>query len=383
MKKRKICFVITSPIHYSRSKLLLKELKKHPSISLQIIVGGSAILQNYGDIVSVMKNDGFEADEKIAMVLEGGSPIAMTKTTGIGIMEFATAFDNLKPDIVVVRGDRYEVLSAAVAASYLNIAVAHIEGGDVSGTIDESVRHAITKLSHIHFATNQKSKQRIIRMGENPKYVFDFGSTDVEFAALNNYEVSEKIINYLGVGDAIDTKKPFLIVMYHPVTTEIDKNREHAKNLLESILKVGIPTIWFWPNIDAGTDDISKAIRSFRETRKPKHIRFLKYLPAEQFLGLLKKCSCLIGNSSAGIKECSYLGIPVVNIGTRQSGRMKSSNVADSGYGVKEIIKSIEMQISHGHYKKSLIYYKSGVSKKIVEKLAGAKLYTQKKFFDQ
>ncbi len=380
--KRKVCFVITSPIHYSRSKILLEELKKHPKILLQIIVGGSAILPNYGNVLSSMEKDGFFPDEKIVMTLEGGTSVAMAKTAGIGIMEFATAFYNLKPDVVVVRGDRYEVLSAAIAASYLNIPVAHIEGGDVSGTIDESVRHAITKLSHIHFTTNKASADRIKRMGENPKYIFDFGATEVEFVAKNNFKISEKLINDLGVGDAIDINSPFLVVMYHPVTSEIGDNLKHTKELLQAVYGLSLPTVWFWPNVDAGTDEVSKAIRSFREIKKPDHMRFLKYLPAEQFIGLLKRCSCLVGNSSAGIKECSYLGIPVVNIGTRQNGRMKAPNVSDSGYGREEIVKAVKDQIKHGNYKKSLIYYKPGSSKKIAEKISSIKLYTQKKFFE-
>src|SRR3989344_3209929 len=171
-KKRKICFIITSRNHYARSKLILNELKRRNNVELQIIVGAAALLSNYGDVSSFLKKDGFKHDFKIAMAVEGGSSLAMAKTTGIGVTEFATAFYNLEPDLVVVRGDRYEILSAAVAAAYLNIPLAHIEGGDVTGSIDESVRHAVTKLAHIHFATNKRSKDRILRMGEDPKYIF-------------------------------------------------------------------------------------------------------------------------------------------------------------------------------------------------------------------
>ena len=155
-KIRKICAIITSNIHYARNKLILREIQKRKNLELQIVVGASAILPAYGDVLKLMEKDGFKLNAKITMTLEGGNPIAMAKTTGIGITEFATTFDNLTPDIVLVRADRYEVLSAAVAAAYLNIPVAHIEGGDVTGTIDESVRHAVTKLSHIHFATNEE-----------------------------------------------------------------------------------------------------------------------------------------------------------------------------------------------------------------------------------
>ncbi len=316
------------------------------------------------------------------MTLEGGNSVAMAKTAGVGITEFAGAFDNLEPDLVVVRGDRYEVMSAALAAAYLNIPVAHIEGGDVTGTIDESVRHAVTKLSHIHFTTNEESRKRVIRMGENSDYVYNFGAPDLEFVAKNNFEVDSDFINFIGVGDMIDLDKKFLIVMQHPVTSEVGKNRKNIEETLQAVYKFNIPTIWFWPNIDAGTDETSKGIRTFREIHKPKKIRFIKYLPPEQFIGLLKKTACLVGNSSAGIKECSFLGIPVVNIGTRQQGRMRADNVTDVNYDRDEIMEAIKNQLVKGRYKVSTIYYKPGTAKKMVEVLAQVKLYTQKRFID-
>lgn len=378
---RRICFVITSHIHYARSKLILQELRDNPDVELQIIVGASAILPNYGDVLTLLNNDGFRVDEKITMTLEGGNPVAMAKTAGIGIVEFTTSFDNLKPDLVVVRGDRYEILAATVAASYLNIPVAHIEGGDVSGTIDESVRHAVTKLSHIHFPTNQKSLERLVRMGEDPKYIFDFGSPELEFVTRNNFEVDEALINKLGVGDTVNLRDRFIMVMQHPVTTETD-NRQKIQATLEAINELEIPTIWFWPNVDAGTDEVSKGIRAFREHNNPRNIRFIKFLPAEQFLGLLKISACLVGNSSAGIKECSYLGIPVVNIGSRQNKRMRAENVLDVSHDKEQIKQAILKQLEKGKYEPSHIYLKPDTAKNIVNTLSKAELYIQKTFKD-
>ncbi len=382
MAKRKVCVIITSNIHYARSKLLLAEIRNHPNLELQIIVGASAILPNYGDVIPLLQKDGFHHNAKITMTLEGGNTAAMAKTAGIGIMEFATAFENLQPDIVLVRADRYEVLSAAVAAAYLNIPVAHVEGGDVSGTIDESVRHAITKLAHIHFPTNEQARQRILRMGEHPDYVFMVGSPEIEFVAQHDLDVTNEYINYWGVGDAIDITKPYMMVMQHPVTSEVGSNRKHVEETLSAINELGIPTIWFWPNVDAGTDEVSKAIRVFREKEEAKHIRFIKYLPPEQFIGLLKKTACLIGNSSAGIKECSYLGVPVVNIGTRQHGRSRSANVMDVGYTALEITEAIKRQLAHGPYPKDERFYQEKTSKKIADIMATVQLYTQKYFVD-
>lgn len=382
MNKRRVCFVITSSIHYGRSKLILEEIRAHKDLELQIVVGASALLSNYGEVLSLLEQDGFKCDAKIIMTLEGGNPVAMAKTTGVGIMEFATAFDNLRPDLVVVRGDRYEVLSAAVAAAYLNIPIVHIEGGDVTGNIDESVRHAITKLSHIHLTTNEDARQRVLRMGESPEHVFQVGCPELEFVARNNFSISNEYINALGVGDIIDVSKPYLIVMQHPVTSEIGYNRSHVEQILHAIHELQIPTIWFWPNVDAGTDEVSKAIRVFREFQKPAHIRFLKYLHPDKFIGLLKGAACLIGNSSTGIKECSYLGIPAINVGTRQNRRLRGQNVIDVGYDVKEIKQAVEFQLQHGKYESSSVYYQEGVSKKIADILATAPLYIQKSFYE-
>ncbi len=382
--KRKICFVITSKIHYSRSKLLLKKLQQDPRLELKIVIGASAILSKFGNVIEEMKKDGFPYDAKITMTIDGGSPISMAKTAGLGIIEFSTVFDNLQPDIVVIRGDRYEVLSAAIAASYLNIPVAHIEGGDITGTIDELVRHAITKVSHIHFVTNDEARARIIRMGEHLDYVFTVGCPSLEYISSVSSVPSvsvESIVNYLGVGVSIDVTKPYLIVMFHSVTTEIDKNADHTKQLLQAIEKIGIQTIWFWPNVDAGTDDVSKELRRYREHAKQSVIRFVKYLPTEEFITLLKYAACLVGNSSAGIKEAPFLGIPVVNIGSRQSGRYKSPAVIDVNPNVNSVVDGITKQLGK-RYQPSTFFFKENTSDIIVNKLATLELYIQKRFID-
>lgn len=381
-QKRKICTIITSNIHYGRSKLILEEIRRRNGLELQIIVGASAILPTYGNVLSLMEQDGFKYNAKITMTLEGGNSVAMAKTAGIGITEFATAFENLNPDVVLVRADRYEVLSAAIAAAYLNIPVAHLEGGDVTGTIDESVRHAITKLAHIHFATNEDSMKRILRMGEKPDYVFNVGCPELEFVAQNNFTISSELINRIGVGDIVNINEPYIMAMQHPVTTEVGQNRAHIEETLWAVKEGGLSTIWFWPNIDAGTDEISKGIRVFREKINPKNIRFIKYLSPENFIALLRGSSCLVGNSSAGIKECSFLGVPVVNIGTRQQGRMRGPNVIDVGYNREEIKGAIKKQLANGKSPPSHIYYKEGVAKTIVDVLENIQLYIQKRFND-
>jgi UDP-hydrolysing UDP-N-acetyl-D-glucosamine 2-epimerase len=383
--KRKICFVITSFIHYSRNFLILKELNNIYSVDLHIVVGGAALVSKYtskeANLLEILKSDGIKNIHEIHFNLEGDGHIVKAKTTGLGILEFSTVFNLIKPDIVVVRGDRFEVLAATVAATYLGISLAHIEGGDLSGTLDESVRHAITKFAHIHFVTNEDAKQRVLRMGENKDYVFNFGSPDVEVIKKNN-ALAYYPDNYInkGSGANIDFSGPFIMVMYHPVASEIDSISKYTRLLLESIHKLNMQTIWFWPNFDVGSEEISTQLRFFNDMTKDHKIRFMRYLAPNDFLALLSKTKCFIGNSSAGIKECSYLGIPVVNIGSRQNNRLRTKNIKDVGYVEEDIIHSIKEQIAHGQYESDLTYNMDNTAYNIANTLATIDLYTQKSF---
>src|SRR3989344_524860 len=383
-EKIKICFPITSRIHYARQKILLDLLKKNPRVDLQLIVAGSVLLEKYSEkFLPAMKADGFEIHDALYNVIEGGNHVTMARTAGLTALEFANSLYKLNPDIVLIRGDRFEMLPIAMVAAYLNKTIAHIEGGDVSGTIDESIRHAISKLAHIHFVTNEDSRKRLIKMGENPRSVFNVGSPEVEFASLVDPKNDGRIVNKVGTGPQIDVQKPFLMVLQHPVTT-VSNNRRNTETLLQAIDALNMPVAWFWPNSDAGTNEIAKAIRIYREQGKIKNnkIRFVTDLLPEDFIGLLRKASILIGNSSSGIKEASYFGTPVVNIGTRQQGRLRGPNVMDVGFQRLAIIQSIKKQLEHGRYPPSHIYYKFDTSEIIVKILSKAKLQSQKKFFD-
>lgn len=370
-------------IHYARQKHLLKLLNKHPSVELQLIVGGSVLLDKYGhQLLSAIESDGFKVHDTLFNIIEGGNHITMAKTAGLTALEFANLIYKINSDIVLIRGDRFEQLAIAMIAAYLNKTVAHIEGGDLSGSIDESVRHAITKLAHIHFVTNKEAKERVIQMGEHPKRVFHFGSPDVEFASMVKKKLDSDIVNNAGLGHQIDFTQPYLIVMHHPVTTD-NRNRDYEELLLAAVDALNMQAIWFWPNNDAGTAEMAKAIRIYRESGHLKNnkIRFIIDLLPDDFIALLKNTSVLIGNSSAGIKECSYFGVPVVNIGNRQNNRLKANNVLDVGYSIEAIIKSIRNQISHGRYKRSDLYFKPDTSKKIVEVLIKTPLMPQKSFY--
>ena len=379
---KKICVVITNRAHYARGKLVLKAINEHPELELQLIVAGSALIDKYGNIMTKIEEDGFKINKKITMLLEGGTPTAMAKTTGVGLLEFSTAFENLEPDIVLIRGDRYEILAPAIAASYLNIPLAHIEGGDVTGTIDESVRHAVTKLAHLHFATNELSKERILKMGEIPENIYNVGSPDAEFLNSQDLTFNPNEIwkgETIGVAERPDLSKEYLIIIQHPVTTEHKKSKEQTEETIKAIHELKMPTIWIWPNVDAGTDELSKAVRVYRENTEQNHIQFVRFLDPTLFAKLLKNAACIVGNSSAGIKESSFLGTPAVNIGTRQQGRLKDKNVIDVSHDSEEIKEAILKQIKNGNYNQSELYFKPDTSKQIANTLAESKIKVQKR----
>ena len=384
LARRKICYPIMNRVHYARQKHLLGALQKDKGIDLQLVVGGSALLEKYGEkYLHAIKDAGFAVADTLYTVIEGGNHVTMAKTAGLTALEFANSLYKLNPDIVLIRGDRFEQLAIAMVSAYQNKTIAHIEGGDVTGTIDESVRHAITKLAHLHFVTNEDARKRVIQMGENPSLVFNVGSPDVEFAARVSSKANPESINATGTGAKIDVGMPYLMVMFHPVTTE-KENRTHMETLLRVIDGVNMQAVWFWPNSDAGTAEMAKAIRVYRELGKIKNnkIRFVIDVAPDDFIMLLRGTKALIGNSSAGIKESSYLGTPVVNIGTRQAGRLRGPNVVDAGYEGSEIKKALDAQIAHGAYPCSGLYYKKDTSKKIVEILKKTPLYSQKKFYE-
>jgi UDP-hydrolysing UDP-N-acetyl-D-glucosamine 2-epimerase len=359
-KRRKIAVVITARPSYSRVKTVLDAIKKNNNLELQLIIASSALLDRYGSAINNIENDGFEIAAKVFNVLEGENLTAAAKTTGIGILELSTVFENLKPDIVVTVADRFETMATAIAASYMNIPLAHIQGGEVTGNIDEKVRHAITKLSDYHFVASKEAKERVIRLGENPEMVFNTGCPSIDLASqiekkhqLLDFDPYEK---YGGVGEKPDITKGYLVVMQHPVTTEYENSRKHIEATLNAIKDIKKPTLWFWPNVDAGSDGTSSGIRSFRETHQLKHVHFFKNMDGNDFLQLLKISDCLIGNSSVGIRECAYLGVPVVNIGTRQNKRERGNNVIDVTYDIEQIKIAINQSIQNKSIIKSDIY---------------------------
>ena len=379
---RKICVVITARPSYARIKTVLEAIKKHPDLELQLIVGASALLERYGPAIKVIRQDGFEPDAVVYMVVEGENLVTTAKSTGLGVVELATIFDNLKPDAVISVADRYETISTAIAASYLNIPVAHVQGGEITGSIDEKVRHAVTKFANLHFTSNQQATERIIRMGEDPKTVFTTGCPSVDLAArvlAEGQDGFNPFDRYGGVGEIFDPQKGYIVVMQHPVTTEYKDALYQVNQTLTAIEELGYPTFWFWPNVDAGSDRISKGIRHFRETHDVPHIHFFKNFAPEDFLRLLIDAKCIMGNSSVSIREASFLGVPAVNIGNRQKGRDRGPNVIDTGYSGQEILEAIKKHLNNGRYPCSKLYGDGRAGERIADILASVPLVVDKR----
>lgn len=369
--KKKICIVILSRANYGSIKTVLEEINKSRKLTLQIILGGSAVLEKYGTLEEILKKDGFKANRKLSFMLDGENPETMTKSTGLAIIEISTALKSLKPDFVLTVGDRYETMATTICASYMNIPLIHTMGGESSGTIDESIRHATTKFAHIHFPATKKAKNNIIKLGENKKNVFFVGCPRIDLVKKTlTKKKSElnKVLSGLGVGREFNLNKDFLIIMQYSVTTEYEDSRKQILNTLKAVANFNIPTLVFWPNSDAGSNLISKGIRTWREKNFEKKFWFLKNLPTETFYELLKKAKCMVGNSSSGIRECSYLGVPFVNIGTRQKNREKGQNTINTSNKPKDISKAIEKAIKLKP-KKSKIYGDGNAAKKIVKVL--------------
>ena len=380
---RKVCVVVGSRANYSSIKSVMRAVRAHPELTLQLIVGASALLDRFGSVVDVIESDGFVADAKVTMIVEGETPGTMAKSTGLGLLELPTIFEMLKPDVVVSVGDRFETMATAVAASYMNIPIAHTMGGEISGTIDESIRHAVTKLSHVHFPANRQAAERIVRMGEWPDAVHVVGCPRIDLVAeivtSDGRLGSPDWLEREGAGALITLDEPFLLVSQHPVTTEYGKGEAQIVETLMALDELKMPTIMLWPNADAGSEDVARGMRKFRETHRPSYVRFYKNFPVETYVRLMLACSCAVGNSSAPLREGAFIGVPTVNIGTRQTGRDRGANVIDAAADRSAIVDAIRRQIAHGRYPSDELYGDGHAGGRIADILASTPLSVQKR----
>jgi UDP-hydrolysing UDP-N-acetyl-D-glucosamine 2-epimerase len=303
----------------------------------------------------------------------------MAKSVGFGVIEFASEFQRLKPDIVLIIGDRYEALSAVLAAAFMNLCIAHIQGGEVSGSIDESTRHAISKYAHYHFPSTQRAADYLVRMGEKPDTILGIGCPSSDIARSIDLKTPIDVINARGSGIAIDTEKPYLLALFHPTTTEFGHELEDMTEVLHALERVAMPTILLWPNIDAGSDHISKQIRVFRDQHHVGWMRTITNLTPEDYLLVLARTHCAVGNSSSFVRDSGHFGTPVVLVGHRQDGRETDINVTRCEAQRDEIEKTIRTHLAHGRYRAGTLYGDGQVSGRIASELSKAALYVQKR----
>lgn len=380
---RKICTVIGSRANYSSIKSAMQAIQHHSCLELQVVAAASALLDRYGEVVNVIAEDGFEINERLYILIEGETPATMAKSTGIGLIELSSTFERLAPDVVITVGDRFETMATTLAAAYMNIPVAHTMGGEVSGTIDESIRHAVTKFAHIHFPASRDAAERIVKLGERPEMVFRVGCPRIDLVAGILSEDGDDLDSQmfdLGVGAPIDLSQPFLLVSQHPVTTEYGEGERQITETLRAVGDTGMQAIVLWPNADAGSEDIARGMRKWREHGMAENMHFFKNLPIATYVKLMKRTACLVGNSSSGIREGAFIGTPVVNIGSRQAARERGANVIDVTPAAAEISAALATQIAHGRYAMEDIYGDGRSGERIAETLAGlGKVEVQKR----
>jgi UDP-hydrolysing UDP-N-acetyl-D-glucosamine 2-epimerase len=378
---RKVCVVVGSRANYSSIKSAMRAIADHPELELQLVVGASALLDRYGTVLDVIEADGFEPSARVFMLIEGETPETMAKSTGLGLLELPTAFDRLKPDIVITVGDRFETMATALAATYMNIPLAHTMGGEVSGNIDESIRHAVTKFAHVHFPASKGAAERIVKLGEDPERVHLVGCPRMDLVAevLRDGENGLSGIFQDGVGGTFDLDRPFVLVSQHPVTTEYGDGEDQIAETIAAVQELGLPAIVLWPNADAGSEDIARGLRKFREREDDSQMHFFKNLPTNDYVRLMAKTAVLVGNSSSAIREGAFIGTPAVNIGSRQQGRDRGSNVVDAGYDRAEILAAMRAQIEHGAFDSEPIYGDGTAGEQIADVLSRCEISIAKR----
>jgi len=375
--KRRIAVVLVDRANYGRMKPVMFAIKNHKNLELLTICSGTMVLSRFGKPIKNVERDGFEIDSEIYIELEGSTPATMAKSLGFGIVEYSSEFARLKPDIILVIGDRYEALAAALAASYMNICLAHIQGGEVSGSIDESARHCISKLAQFHFPSTIRSADFLIRMGEKSNTVFMVGCPSGDIAAKLDKTLPSNIFED-GIGAKIDITKPYILVVFHPVTTSYGTDVDSVTEVLEACQNSEHQVVWLWPNIDAGSDHVSAALRRFRELKQPSWLRMIKNFTPDNYHRVLANAICGVGNSSSFVRDSSFFGTPIVLVGERQQYREYAENVIKVKCKKVEILNAIKNQVDFKRYPISKLYGEGNASIRIADKLATVKPYLQK-----
>jgi UDP-N-acetylglucosamine 2-epimerase (non-hydrolysing)/GDP/UDP-N,N'-diacetylbacillosamine 2-epimerase (hydrolysing) len=372
MKKRKICVLTGTRAEYGLLQPVMHAIARHPGLRLQLIAGGMHLDRAYGHTVDQILHDGWRIDARVPMPVTGDSGAAMARAVGQGILGMTRVLRRLKPDVLMVLGDRIESLAGAIAAVYLGIPVAHIHGGDTSaGGLDESNRHAITKFAHFHFPATRLSAARIIKMGEDPQHVTVVGAPGLDTILHVPLPSRQALEKKLG----ISLRAPVILLVQHPVTTEVDQAGRQIRQTLAAIRQLNMTTIIIHPNSDAGSRQI---VAEIKKAAAWPQVRVFTTLDHTAYLGLLRHASVMVGNSSSGIIEAPSFCLPVVNIGGRQRGREQAGNVIDVGYNEQQIVSAVRRALSpafRARLRNAKNPYGDGhAGERIARRLAGVRL---------
>lgn len=358
----KVCVVLTARPSWAKLQPLCMALRER--VDLQLVVCASALLERYGNVARTVEEQGFTIAERVYSVVEGANHETAAIEGGVLKAALGRTYARLRPDIVVVCADRHEIEDAASAARNLEIPVAHLQGGEASGSVDHDIRNAVSCLSTHHFVATRLAGMRVYGLtGSDRIHVVGCPSLDIAKHALSAPLVTSAEINSRGVGALLDLAQPFQIVMQHPVTSEMAQAGEQMQATLDALPP--LQTILFWPGQDAGQEAMAKVLRIALQAPKP--WRAIRSLPPDRFLKLLSQAAVLIGNSSCGIREASYLGTPVVNIGSRQTARERGPNVVDVPHDRLLIHRALQRQIAHGKYPSSSLYGRGDAGERIAE----------------
>ena len=383
-KPRKVCVFVTARPSYARVRSVLEALKARQDVELQIVAAASALSDSYGNVANVMATEGFAPDATVDSLVEGEGHLDAPETTARGLSLSSKVLTQLKPDLVVTIADRYETLATAIAATYMNIPLAHLQGGEVTGNIDEKVRHAITKLADLHLVSGPDAARRVERMGENVESIFTTGCPSIDIARLAVTTAERlpdaKLYARFGISGAQpDLSGGYIVVMQHPVTTAHADAGAQTQATLEAVDALGLPALWFAPNVDFGADATNAAIRVYREAHALEHVHFMQNMPPDEFIRLLAGSRGIVGNSSVAIRECAFLGVPAVNIGDRQDGRDRGPNVIDTTYDGAEIQAALAENVARGKLEGADNYGDGFSGPRIAQVLAEAPLRFHKR----
>ena len=348
MKKRKVAVVSEARATYGYIKRLMHLIERSERLELQLVVTGMHLLKEYGFSVDEIVRDGFTPAACVDMYVGGDSPTAWSKSLGVEIQGLAQVFNMLKPELVLVAGDRAEILATTVTAAYMNIPVAHIQSGDLSGHIDGSARHAITKLAHIHLPSCEDSAERVRKLGEEPWRIFNVGAPQLDDVVHGKKLSRAELARTLG----LDFEKPVLLVIQHPVLAEVHLARKQMAETMAAVRDSGHQAIVIYPNVDAAGREIISVIEEYQGDPS---IHAFRNLDREVFLSLLGAVSVLIGNSSVGILEAPSFKLPALDIGSRQTGRMRACNVITVPEFDRKLIRlAIERALHDRDYRSTL-----------------------------